>query len=240
MELEHLDMPASEAPAAPDPAPAAPEAPAAPAPSQPAQAPAAAQAPPPDFEKDPKGYVDSLGSKFESALSELKKTSETLTQTADAATRQAQQVQFTQQLGTVEAAFVAQTPDYHEALAHVRNIRAQQLAMIYPQAKPEQIAQAIGQEELTAAFQLTQQGRNPAEFAYQYAKTLGYTKKAPTPTPPAAAAPAAAPAIEQLSPAATLGTGGGAPGTSADEVQGDGYEAFDRAFADVFGSRKRA
>lgn len=182
----------------------------------------------PDFLADPKGYVDT---KVTTALKKLEKLEETGKKTEEQQTQQQQaQARYNQVVTGIaqgEAAFVPTVPDYTEAVTHARTTRQQQLQMLHPEATPEQITQHIAFEELTAAQQLLAAGKNPAEFAYNYAKTLGYQPKA-TPKP-------------QEKPdkdaARTLGAGGGdAP--EADDEGEDAMPEFTAALMERF-KRKR-
>lgn len=175
-----------------------------------AQKKAASEPKPPDFLEDPKGYIDAGRKETQDALKELRD--------ADKQRKEAeQQQQQVQQIVTAtlakESEFVKTTADYPDALNHLRNVRGQQLKMLFPQATDQQIQQQIGREELTAAAQILQAGGNPAEFAYNYAKTMGYVKKA-APAAQANGIAAAAAAVTETKPdkdaVRTLGGGGGA------------------------------
>lgn len=161
-------------------------------------------APEPDFMQDPKAYVDAKVGQVAEAAKAIEQKAETLTQE--------QQVgRLVQHLGAIESEFVKQTPDYYEALAQVREARGTQLSMLYPQATPEQIRQAISTEELQLGAQLLSQGRDPAATVYEQAKRVyGFKSKspqpAPIPAPPASTRPTG-------DPSATLGSSGG---TAAD------------------------
>lgn len=162
--------------------------------------------PEPDFLEDPKGYVDAKTQKALDALQKVEQKIEPVQQ-------QAQVQQFLQVVGSVEAEYVKQAPDYYDAIAHVRALRAEQLSLVYPQATREQIAQALQQEELQFAAQALQAQRNPSELAYQMAQRVyGYR---PRTEAPAAAKPQAQAQAQTPSPAgqptATLGPSGAAP-----------------------------
>lgn len=131
--------------------------------------------PEPDYLEDPKGYVDH---KVAKAIEELKKEAGEAKQTSQQAAEQAQLTQFLTQLQSAEAAFANEHPDYQDALTHIRTVRLQQYRLMYPQATDEQLIQHLQREELVTAAQLMRMGRNPAEFAYHYAKTIGYTPRA--------------------------------------------------------------
>lgn len=185
----------------------------------------------PDFLEDPKGYVDAKAKKTAEALKKLNEATEKQTK------QQQQQQQLNQVLNVVqqhEQAFLKTTPDYHAAIDHIRSVRSSQLQMLYPQATPEQISRQITSEEIGAAAQVLQAGGNPAEFAYKYAKTMGYAPKAPTQAPN----PAANGAAPDKDAVRTLGNGGGADkdGEPQDDELGG---ALKSALAERFGVRKK-
>jgi hypothetical protein len=130
----------------------------------------------PDFLADPKGYVDK---KVDAALKKLEDTDKQSKETREQINqRQAIQDVLTA-TGQAEAAFKQTQADYPQALAHVRETRKSQLQMLYPQATEQQISQQINYEEITTAHQALTSGRNPAEFIYGYARTLGYQSPKP-------------------------------------------------------------
>lgn len=195
-----------------------------------AQKKAASEPKDPDFLEDPKGYVDAKAKQTAEALKKLNEATEKQTQ------QQEQQQQLNQILTGVqqhEQTFLKETPDYHAAIDHIRTVRGSQLQMLYPQATPEQITRQITTEEIGAAAQILRAGGNPAEFAYNYAKTMGYQPKvAPVADPNANGA--VKPDKEALR---SLGGGGGAQKTEEDE--GNLMPEFATALAERFGVRKR-
>jgi hypothetical protein len=187
----------------------------------------------PDFLEDPKGYVDSKLTKAEAALKKLDDSDKERQQRDNA------QQELSTLLSTVstrEQEFVKTTPDYYDAVTHIRQVRGAQLQMIYPQATAEQISRQITSEEVSAARQLLQNGGNPVEFAYNYAKTLGYAPKAP-----AGAAANGAPAKEtpKVDKDAVRSMGGGGAASTDNDDAGDEMPEFSSALAERFGVRKR-
>lgn len=190
--------------------------------------------PDPDYQEDPKKYVDH---RVQSALKALEESTgkkvEEVGKTAEQAAKEAQFNRFMQDLTTTEAQFVQATPDYYDALGHIRNIRVQQLRIFSPDITPEQINMTITREEMALASQLMREGKNPHQFAYEMAKTYGYKKaeaKESLELPKVEGLP------KQLPPDQTLGSVSGPAGDMKEE-SGD---EFDEAFADLFGKRKRA
>jgi hypothetical protein len=78
-------------------------------------------------------------------------------------------------LTTSEAEYRTQKPDYDEAVNHVINARAQELQLYG--LNPVQIQQALQQEVLDVTRAAIQQGKSPAEVAYQLAALRGYRPK---------------------------------------------------------------
>ena len=73
---------------------------------------------------------------------------------------------------TSEAKFSADTPDYGDALAHAREMKAKEFrAYGYTD---EQIPALVDQVEGSIALLARQQGVNPASIIYDYAKMTGY------------------------------------------------------------------
>lgn len=181
--------------------------------------PAPAEPPEPDFLADPKGYVDQ---KVQGALAKLDKAEKATQETAEQVKQREANEAVLRATQTAETQFYAQTPDYPEALQHIRGVRTQQLQALFPDATTEQITNHIAFEERETARMLVQQNRNPAEFAYNFAKTLGYARKAPPPPPP--------PPVDKDA-VRTLGSGGGDGAPSEDA--GNSMPEFAAARAEV-------
>lgn len=195
---------------------------------------AAIEAKDPDFLEDPKGYVDANLKKSQEALKKLNEANEQ----RDAQTRAQQEVtQLVSSIGAKEQEFIKSTPDYYDAVTHIRTVRASQLQMLYPQATPEQITRQITTEEVGAARQILQGNGDPAKFAYDYAKTMGYVPKAA-----AVAADNGSAAANGKKPdkdaVRSMGGGGGADST-ADEPAEGAIPEFAAALAERFSRGKR-
>jgi hypothetical protein len=193
----------------------------------------AATAKDPDFLEDPKGYVDAKLAKAQDALKKLDE-SDKQRQQRDQAQQELNTLLST--VSTREQEFVKSAPDYYDAVNHIRTMRSVQLQMMYPQATAEQITRQIATEEIAAARQIMQNGGNPVEFAYNYAKTVGYAPKTP-----AGAATAGTPAKEtpKIDKDAVRSMGGGGAASTAEEDSGDEMPEFTSALAERFGVRKR-
>jgi hypothetical protein len=186
----------------------------------------------PDFLEDPKGYVDAKAKQTAEALKKLNEATEKQTQ------QQEQQQQLNQILSGVqqhEQAFLKTTPDYTSAIDHIRTVRASQLQMLYPQATQQQIHQQITAEEIGAAAQVLRAGGNPAEFAYNYAKTVGYQPKTAVVADPNAAANGTVKPDKDA--VRSMGGGGGSEATGEDDA--NAMPEFASALAERFGVKKR-
>lgn len=182
----------------------------------------------PDFLADPKGYVDK---KVQAALAKLDATEKKTTETAEQIKQREANEAILNATQAAEAQFYSQNQDYPQALQHIRGVRTQQLQQLFPDATPDQINNHIAYEERETARMLVSQGRNPAEFAYNIARTLGYAKAAPPADPK--------PAARQIDKDAvrTLGSGGGS-GTPTEDP-GNTMPEFGAALAERFTRRKR-
>jgi hypothetical protein len=180
----------------------------------------------PDFETDPKGHLDA---KLKLATQQFQSLEE---QTKALQSAQADGA-LMQQAASTEAAFRTEHPDYYDALNHVRSVRTAQLQLVAPQATAEQIQDVIRQEEVAALRDVSKRGLNPAAFAFDYAKTLGYKSPAAPVANGAAAAPVAAKPAAPVDRTAvrTLGSGGEAPAGDEDE---DAMPEFKQALRERF------
>lgn len=179
---------------------------------------------PPDWMQDPKANVDSRFGKLEKKLEETAKKADD----ANEKLNQHQTIQAViQTAGAQVTEFVAQNADYPKAIEHVRAMRRGQLEMLYPQATAEQVAQIVAREEITLAGQVVSRGDNFAEFAYNYAKRMGY--QPPKPPDPEPAKKIDASAVR------TLGSGGAdvAPPATDDEDPNSEFRAAKKEDAEV-------
>ena len=138
----------------------------------------------------------------EDPISEIKRLRSIVdTQTAQQQ-EQAQIVQVLNQSDAMEREYAAEQPDYHGALDYLRNQLLEE-AKIAGVPHPVAMAQIQRQAAITA-YQAMQQGRNPGEIFYAYARARGWKapEAAPAPAPvaaqPAPAAPARSAAHEAL------------------------------------------
>lgn len=195
---------------------------------------AAVPAAPPAYEENPKGYldakVDSATAKVDSAIQKLESGVQPIQKSVE---QLRADLDFNQFMGTVQATqdqFLQQQPDYFDALNFIRHQRTTELSMAMPHLTPEQVQQAITQEEVGLARVLLQQGRNPHAVAYQIAQTRGY-KQAAAAVPP----PPDVPKPNQLSPDLTLGSSAG-----QSDVEDGEEDPIDIALKSVWRPQKRA
>jgi hypothetical protein len=198
----------------------------------------------PDFVENPKEYVDHKVKGALEAIAEANKKAEDSGKKVEATVAEQRQREHVQQVMTTvqaqEREFIAQNPDYYEALAHIRQIRVFQLREFNPQITDDQIKQVITHEETNLAAQLLSQGKNPSATAYQLAQRYGYQKKAAA-DPNAGKQPdnvAKLPDVpnKRLPPDQTLGSGS-APGSDEPYKPGE-VDPVDTAIASLF--KKRA
>lgn len=167
----------------------------------------------PDFLADPKGYVDATKKQLAELTAKLENNEKQ--QTEQQKQQQAAQETWSKVL-SAEAEFAATTPDYHDALNHVRGIRAEQIKIEIREtedrdATQEEIARILNTQEAQGAAALIAKGKNPSRFYYEYAKTFGYKPKSAAPPP------VAKPDKDAVR---TMGSGGGAEHVGGDEPEG--------------------
>lgn len=165
----------------------------------------------PDFLADPKAYVDDTRKQLKELTEKL--DSKEKEQTEAQKQQEAAQETWTK-IVTAEGEFSATTPDYQQALQHIRTVTTAQIKLQFPQATDEQIARHIQQQEFQGAAQIVADGRNPSQVYYEYAKLIGYAPKA---APPPAVNGAPKPDKEAVR---TMGSGGAGDSVS-DEPAGD-------------------
>lgn len=173
---------------------------------------------PPKYEDDPLGAIKY---QQEQLARHLQATQQHLAQTEAQRQQQAQIAAMRDAVGQAEKAFAERTPDYYDAVNHLRSTRAQQLAA--QGAPPQAIEQAIVRD----AFMLAQEARNlglsPAEYAYRIALGSGWQAK-----------PKAAPAPPTDAPKSLGGASGRAEASgtpSLEDISRMSDKEFDALFA---------
>lgn len=192
----------------------------------------------PDHATDPKGYTDAKLAEVLRKQAEFEEkqaaATKAATETAQQADQRTQESSFARQLEAAESNFVAQNPDYYEALEHVRTIRANQLRTLAPGITDQEIMQQIGREEIQLARNLAAQNRNPIATVYELAGQFGYRK-----TAAAEKLPEVKGGPKKLPPEQRLGTGGGDEDEAKTTNDEDYEDPFDQAFGELF-KKKRA
>lgn len=132
----------------------------------------------------------------------------------------------TQTVEEYESEFKAQHPDYDDATEHMLQVQQSLLEGAgYP---PDVAAQQVAMWSVSVAQQAIQAGRDPAQWAYEHAKKMGYQPKGTGAE--AAAQKLAAIKAGQASAQTLSGGGAGAKGgTSLKQIAGLEGAAFDSA-----------
>ncbi|PYC18761.1 hypothetical protein DMX02_18045 [Pseudomonas jessenii] len=143
--------------------------------TQQAQQQAAEQAAIPDFDEDPRGYIEAKERQFAQALDQL--------QNGPAQQQQAalQHQQVTAAVVNLEQQFMAAVPDYEQAVDLVQRNADAQIRQLYPQATEEQFQMIRSTALGEFARQCLASGANPAEKIYAKAQALGFKTSSQTP-----------------------------------------------------------
>jgi hypothetical protein len=135
-----------------------------------AQAQKAQQAPPPDPNVDPIGAALHQSQATQKELEDMRQWRASQEQ---ATQHQNLRQQFTQAVANSEATFRTTHPDYDQAFNHASQQYDKMLRAMIPD--PVARRQRVIQEANGVALQLLQEGRDPAQFFYDFAKEMGYT-----------------------------------------------------------------
>lgn len=129
---------------------------------------AAEQAAIPDFDEDPRGYIEAKERQFAQALEQL--------QNGPAQQQQAamQHQQVTAAVVNLEQQFMAAVPDYEQAVDLVQRNADTQIRAMYPQATEQQFSEIRTAALSEFARQCLASGANPAERIYAKAQALGF------------------------------------------------------------------
>lgn len=134
--------------------------------------------PAPKRDDDPVAYFDH---QIQNLSQVQQRTAQENEQLRQALYQREQMQQIRSTVAVAEQQFVAQTPDFLNAVQHVREQRQREL-MAYG-ASPEQAQQQAVQEIEREAINVAAQGRNPAAVFYEIAKARGYTAAPPQQAP---------------------------------------------------------
>lgn len=119
------------------------------------------------------GYIDHRIGQVEKLIKPL---ADTIQQQREQQERAQLVSQLSSRVRASEAAMRQVAPDYDDAVNHLARIRAAEMA-VYG-ASPDQIAALLPQDMERMALTWANEGRNPAEVAYNLARARGYTPKA--------------------------------------------------------------
>jgi hypothetical protein len=131
----------------------------------------------------PDPNVDPIGAALHQAQvtkAELEEVKQWRAQQEQASQHQNLRQQFTQAVANSEAAFRASHPDYDQAFNHASQQYDKMLKAMIPD--PVARRQRVIQEANGVALQLLSEGRDPAQFFYDFAREMGYTGTPPAPT----------------------------------------------------------
>lgn len=126
----------------------------------------------PDYLEDPKGYIDHSQRDI---AQQLKEMGESVQQNTAITQEQAAITNMQGHIAGLEDNYAREHKDYWDALEYYRHVRRTQLGELVPDANAGQIEQRVKLEELNVGAQLVQAGRNPSEYVYFLAKSMGYT-----------------------------------------------------------------
>lgn len=136
----------------------------------------------PDENLDPEGFLKYQNKKLNEKIDDIDQRDQARQQQAHVA-QQRQQVEG--YLHKFEQEFEKQTPDFRDALIHIRTQQVQNvMSQGYTQ---EQAFKAVFDAEFREAVNLMALGYNPAEIIYAKAQKLGYKKTEAAPEPKAEA-----------------------------------------------------
>lgn len=175
--------------------------------------------PEPDFLADPKAYVDDAKSKLAKLTEQIESDKK---QQTEAQQKQQQAQETWNKVIAAESEFAAATPDYYDAINHVRAIRAEQIKIEFRESEDreptaDEIGAIISVQEANGARTLIAKGKNPSKFYYEYAKTFGYKPKAAADQ----ATTTTATSKPDKDAVRTMGSGGAADSGGGDEPAGD-------------------
>jgi hypothetical protein len=177
----------------------------------------------PDFDEDPKAYLDFKERQFAQQLQNIQQVREVEQSAVQVQQRAQQLTQFGVQ---AEIEFEQQCPDYREAYDLVDSHALAKIRQLYPQATEQQIlgVQAVALFEFVDGC--ARSGKNPAQVVYEKAQLLGHKPGQRTP-----GARQSKPAPTSLS---TVSGAGRAPDemgkVSARDIAGMSNAEFDKLF----------
>lgn len=178
----------------------------------------------PDFDEDPRGYIEAKERQFAQQLQNIQQAREYEQSAVQVQQRTQQLTQFGVQ---AEAEFERQCPDYREAYDLVDSNALATLRQLYPQATEQEIKVAQAAALFEFVDGCARSGKNPAEVVYQRAQEMGHKPGQRTP----GARQSTTPAPTSLS---TVSGAGRAPDemgkVSARDIAGMSNAEFDKLF----------
>lgn len=133
----------------------------------------ARQEPVPDQDTDPLGYQIHLQKQTAAQVQALQEQQVQERQQRAAAEQRQQAVQYVaQKVDADEKAFLAQAPDYKDAIQHARNVKFAEYTALG--MTEEQASQRLQQDAWALSIFAAENGLNAAEYAYQVSQALGY------------------------------------------------------------------
>ena len=128
----------------------------------------------PSFEDNPAAYLKAKVEMTEAQQAEIYRVAKE----QQARTQQEQQIAqithaLTEKMTEAEADFVQQTPDYLDAMKHLRKVVDSTLE-INGETNPARRAEISRQQSLLLVENALRAGQNPAEVAYKFAKAYGW------------------------------------------------------------------
>jgi len=151
------------------------------------------------------------------------------TQQAEQGIASQEQTVLHNQLIQSEQEFRAATPDYDQAAQHLATARSRQLAMMG--LGPVEVQQTLANEVLEITRAAIEQGRSPAEVAYDWAQTYGYQPQQAQQQQPNPMLAAIAQGQRQSRTLANGRGGAGVDQVNADAIARMTEAEFDRLYA---------
>ena len=193
------------------------------------------QQPLPDPQTKPLDYINHVLGNVQATTAELQQWRQ---QQEQAAQQRAAVQQVTDWASAQEQEFAKSQPEYHEAYRYAADARDKELqALGY--ADPAARAAIVRQNTVEIINNAIQQGRNPAELVWEYAKGRGFTSK---PKRNGGSEEAQAKIAAGLQAAGAKLNQGGATGEgelTAKDLSGiTDPDEFEKAWKKVFGKRK--
>jgi hypothetical protein len=141
----------------------------------------------PDFDEDPRGYIEAKEKQFAQALEQLQNgpAQQPQIQQLEAQVMQEAAV-LTPAIIEAEAHFAQVHPDYPQAFDHVMATVEQNMRAQHPGINEQQLGMLRRAALVTLAKQCQVQGANVAEYVYQRAQAMGFklASRAPRVEPP--------------------------------------------------------